>query len=124
LVSQEMASLTGSEGGGERCGWSDPAVDQSYRPRPAGRRSQRPAGRRSPRAAGGLAAGRRARDLPGAGHLGHRRSPAAVAAAAIGYRRDWLPHPAWVELDGVGHCPQLDAPLGTAPLILGFCDGG
>jgi pimeloyl-ACP methyl ester carboxylesterase len=45
-------------------------------------------------------------------------------AAAIGYRRDWLPHPAWVELDGVGHCPQLDAPLGTARLILGFCDGG
>jgi hypothetical protein len=25
-----------------------------------------------------------------------------------------------VELDGVGHCPQLDVPLETAQLILGF----
>jgi len=25
-----------------------------------------------------------------------------------------------VELDGIGHCPQLDAPLETAQLILGF----
>ncbi len=26
----------------------------------------------------------------------------------------------WVVLDGVGHCPQLDVPLDTAELILGF----
>jgi pimeloyl-ACP methyl ester carboxylesterase len=34
-------------------------------------------------------------------------------------RRD-LPHADWVELQGVGHCPQLDVPLQTAQLILGF----
>lgn len=33
--------------------------------------------------------------------------------------REWLPHADWVELDGVGHCPQLDVPLETAQLILG-----
>ena len=26
----------------------------------------------------------------------------------------------WVELDGIGHCPQLDVPLETAQLILDF----
>jgi hypothetical protein len=26
----------------------------------------------------------------------------------------------WIELDDIGHCPQLDAPLKTAQLILGF----
>jgi pimeloyl-ACP methyl ester carboxylesterase len=36
------------------------------------------------------------------------------------YRRDWLPTADWVELDGVGHCPQLDVPLVAAQLILGF----
>jgi pimeloyl-ACP methyl ester carboxylesterase len=41
-------------------------------------------------------------------------------AAAARYREDWLPHADWVELDGVGHCPQLDVPLVTAQLILGF----
>jgi pimeloyl-ACP methyl ester carboxylesterase len=41
-------------------------------------------------------------------------------ASAARYRRDWLPHADWVELEGVGHCPQLDAPLETAQLILGF----
>jgi pimeloyl-ACP methyl ester carboxylesterase len=40
--------------------------------------------------------------------------------AAAGYRDDALPHADWVELDGVGHCPQLDVPLETAQLILGF----
>ena len=40
--------------------------------------------------------------------------------AAARYRTDWLPHADWVELDGVGHCPQLDVPLVTAELILGF----
>ncbi len=40
--------------------------------------------------------------------------------AAARYRRDWFPHADWVELEGVGHCPQLDVPLETAQLILGF----
>ncbi len=40
-------------------------------------------------------------------------------SAAARYRKDWLPHADWVELDGVGHCPQLDVPLETAQLILG-----
>jgi pimeloyl-ACP methyl ester carboxylesterase len=41
-------------------------------------------------------------------------------SAAARFRHDWLPHADWVELDGVGHCPQLDVPLETAELILGF----
>ena len=41
-------------------------------------------------------------------------------SAAARYRRDWLPQADWVELEGVGHCPQLDVPLETAELILGF----
>jgi len=40
-------------------------------------------------------------------------------SAAERFRRDWLPHADWVELEGVGHCPQLDVPLETAQLILG-----
>jgi len=40
-------------------------------------------------------------------------------SSAARYRRD-LPHADWVVLDGVGHCPQLDVPLETAELILGF----
>ena len=31
-----------------------------------------------------------------------------------------LPHADWIELEGVGHAPQLDVPLETAELILGF----
>ncbi|HEX5147413.1 MAG TPA: alpha/beta fold hydrolase [Conexibacter sp.] len=34
--------------------------------------------------------------------------------------RERLPHADRVELDGVGHCPQLDVPLEAAQLILGF----
>ena len=41
-----------------------------------------------------------------------RRPPPATAATA--------PNADWVELDGVGHCPQLDVPLETAQLILGW----
>jgi pimeloyl-ACP methyl ester carboxylesterase len=29
----------------------------------------------------------------------------------------------WVILDDIGHCPQLDVPLETAQLILGFTGG-
>jgi pimeloyl-ACP methyl ester carboxylesterase len=42
-------------------------------------------------------------------------------SAAARYR-NWLPHADWVELEGIGHCPQLDVPLETAQLILGFTD--
>jgi pimeloyl-ACP methyl ester carboxylesterase len=41
-------------------------------------------------------------------------------SAATRFREDWLPHADWIELEGVGHCPQLDVPLETAQLILGF----
>jgi pimeloyl-ACP methyl ester carboxylesterase len=41
-------------------------------------------------------------------------------SAAARFRDDSLPHADWVELEGIGHCPQLDVPLETAELILGF----
>jgi pimeloyl-ACP methyl ester carboxylesterase len=40
--------------------------------------------------------------------------------AAARYRDDWLPTADWVELDGVGHCIQLDVPLEASELIAGF----
>jgi pimeloyl-ACP methyl ester carboxylesterase len=40
--------------------------------------------------------------------------------AAARYRKEWFPHADWVVLDGVGHAPQLEVPLETAQLILGF----
>jgi pimeloyl-ACP methyl ester carboxylesterase len=43
-------------------------------------------------------------------------------SAAARYRA-WLPHADWVQLEGIGHCPQLDVPLETAQLILGFTGG-
>jgi pimeloyl-ACP methyl ester carboxylesterase len=36
--------------------------------------------------------------------------------------RSTFPHADWVVLDGVGHSPQLDVPLETAELILGWTD--
>ena len=44
-------------------------------------------------------------------------------SAAARFRTEWLPHADWVELEGIGHCPQLDVPLETAQLILGFTAG-
>jgi pimeloyl-ACP methyl ester carboxylesterase len=44
-------------------------------------------------------------------------------SAAARFRGEWLPHADWVELDGVGHSPQLDVPLEAAQLILGFAAG-
>ena len=41
-------------------------------------------------------------------------------SAAERFRTEWLPQADWVELDGIGHCPQLDVPLETAQLILDF----
>jgi pimeloyl-ACP methyl ester carboxylesterase len=40
--------------------------------------------------------------------------------AAARFRQEWLPQAEWVELDGAGHCPQLDHPLEAAQLILDF----
>ncbi|HET6998936.1 MAG TPA: alpha/beta fold hydrolase [Solirubrobacterales bacterium] len=40
--------------------------------------------------------------------------------AAARFRDSWLPQADWVELDGIGHCPQLDVPPETARLILDF----
>ena len=45
-------------------------------------------------------------------------------SAAERFRARWLPHADWVELEGVGHCPQLDVPLVAAQLILGFTSPG
>jgi pimeloyl-ACP methyl ester carboxylesterase len=39
--------------------------------------------------------------------------------AAAGYRAR-LPHADWVVLEGAGHEPQLERPLETAELVLGF----
>lgn len=47
----------------------------------------------------------------------------AWPSAATRYREDWLPTADWVVLDDVGHCPQLDVPLETSQLILGFTGG-
>jgi pimeloyl-ACP methyl ester carboxylesterase len=41
-------------------------------------------------------------------------------SAAARFREEWLPHAEWVELEGIGHCPQLDVPLEAAELVLGF----
>jgi pimeloyl-ACP methyl ester carboxylesterase len=43
-----------------------------------------------------------------------------LPAAAARFRGEWLPGAEWVELEGGGHCPQLDRPLEAAELILGF----
>jgi pimeloyl-ACP methyl ester carboxylesterase len=43
-------------------------------------------------------------------------------SAAARFRNEWLSHADWVELDGVGHAPQLDVPLESAQLILGLTD--
>lgn len=42
------------------------------------------------------------------------------ALATVRFREDWLPNADWVELEGIGHCPQLDVPAETADLVLGF----
>jgi pimeloyl-ACP methyl ester carboxylesterase len=46
-----------------------------------------------------------------------------LPASAVRYRRDWLPTADWVELDDVGHAPQLDVPLEAGQLILDFTVG-
>jgi pimeloyl-ACP methyl ester carboxylesterase len=49
---------------------------------------------------------------------GHEDRLLPWPSAAAGYRAAF-PAAEWIELDGVGHCPQLDVPLETAQLILG-----
>jgi pimeloyl-ACP methyl ester carboxylesterase len=41
-------------------------------------------------------------------------------SAAARFRSNWLGHADWIELQDVGHCPQLDVPLETAELIVSF----
>jgi pimeloyl-ACP methyl ester carboxylesterase len=43
----------------------------------------------------------------------------ALPAAAARFRTE-LPQAEWIEIDGAGHCPQLDHPVETAELIAGF----
>ena len=45
-------------------------------------------------------------------------------SSAARFREDWLPTADWVELDGIGHCIQLDVPLETTQLVLGFATEG
>jgi pimeloyl-ACP methyl ester carboxylesterase len=42
--------------------------------------------------------------------------------ATVRFREAWVPQAEWIELDGIGHCPQLDVPAEAADLILGFAD--
>lgn len=58
--------------------------------------------------------------LPGANRLGNRRRAVAMAVSGRALPRRLATDADWVVLDGVGHCPQLDVPLDTAELILGF----
>lgn len=45
----------------------------------------------------------------------------ALRLAARGRARSVVAFaPEWIKLDGIGHCPQLDIPLETGELILGF----
>jgi pimeloyl-ACP methyl ester carboxylesterase len=43
-----------------------------------------------------------------------------LPTAAVRFREEWLPQAEWIELEGAGHCPQLDHPTETAQLILDF----
>lgn len=38
---------------------------------------------------------------------------------AVRFREEWLPAAEYIELEGVGHCPQLEVPLEVAELIAG-----
>ena len=42
---------------------------------------------------------------------------------ATRFREEWLPNADYVELDGIGHCPQLDVPTEAAQLVLDFVRG-
>jgi pimeloyl-ACP methyl ester carboxylesterase len=44
----------------------------------------------------------------------------SLPSAATRFRAEF-PQAEWIEIDGAGHCPQLDHPVETAELIAGFC---
>jgi pimeloyl-ACP methyl ester carboxylesterase len=62
----------------------------------------------------------RADHLSGPGRLGHGRPVARLALDRRPLPRGVVPGAEWVELDSVGHCPQLDVPLEAVHLILDF----
>ena len=71
-----------------------------------------------------LAARRRADRRAPCGSCGAAATRSCTGrSAAVRFREEWLPHADWVELEGIGHCPQLDVPLDTSQLILGFTGG-
>ncbi len=43
-----------------------------------------------------------------------------LPGAAARFRGEWFPQAEWVEIDGAGHCLQLDHPVEVAELIAGF----
>jgi len=40
-------------------------------------------------------------------------------STAVRFREEWCPEAEYIELDGIGHCPQLEVPLEVAELIAG-----
>jgi pimeloyl-ACP methyl ester carboxylesterase len=42
-----------------------------------------------------------------------------LPGAAVRFQREF-PQAEWIQIDGAGHCPQLDHPIETAELIAGF----
>ena len=83
-------------------------------------RLRRRAGDDRQRAARGLPSSTRRGSPARSASCGGRGPAAAVAVGRRALPRRWLPHADWVELDGIGHCPQLDVPLEAAQLILGL----
>lgn len=81
------------------------------------RRSRRDARLRRPR---DLDPGRRAHNCPVRIVWGTADRILPWPTPATRFRDSWLPQADWVELDGIGHCPQLDVPLEAAELTLGF----
>jgi pimeloyl-ACP methyl ester carboxylesterase len=43
-----------------------------------------------------------------------------LPGASIRFREEWFPQAEWIEIEGAGHCPQLDHPVETAELITSF----
>ena len=55
-----------------------------------------------------------------AGSVVFRQPPGRVPMHTHYNWWDWMPGADWVEMEGAGHCPQLDLPLPAAQLILGL----
>jgi NAD(P)-dependent dehydrogenase (short-subunit alcohol dehydrogenase family) len=91
---------------------------RAHAPRSRGLRRARAAARPCP--APRLATRRRTDRLPGAHRLEHRRPAPTVAVERCSVpERKAAPRRLGL-LDGLGHCPQLDVPLETGELIIGF----